>query len=233
MAILLYSLCVFLAWFLAKKIIEKYFDNDFLWFTFSKESFARLRVGKLNYFQVLSLVIIITVLSPFYYEYPNWGLSHVVSQKKDGIIVKHPLGKFCWSQENCFNIPNGKLITYSSVSPVTLNPKIRPLKYSVNITISDEKKFVTEFPEVKEGRFDRYLNEGNLPGASVVTVVDAVKYQLLEFNEANSKEISRFFNYLDKDQQADFKKFVEDWINPRLAKSGLSIKCNNFMVVEL
>ncbi|HBC70546.1 TPA: hypothetical protein DCZ46_01105 [Candidatus Campbellbacteria bacterium] len=234
MAFVLWGLCIFLAWFSVKKILEKYFKDCFPWFTFSKESFNYLiKDKKINHFQVLFLTVVVVGLSPFYYEYPNWGLSYVASQKADGIIVKYPIGKFCLDNKDCFNIPSTELIGFSSVSPVTSNPKIRPLKYSVKIIIVDEKKFVTEIPEAKEGKFTQYFENGNFPGASVSVVTNLAKYHLLEFNEANSKKISEFYNYLDSKQQADFKKLVEGWVNPRLAKSGLSIKCNDFMIVEL
>jgi len=233
MAFVLWGLCIFLAWFLVKKILEKYFDGGFSYTNLGDGTVFCLRAPKIDHFKVLLVTVIIVGISPLYYEYPNWGLSHVASQKEDGTIVKYPLGKFCWSQKNCFNIPSTELIGFSSVSPVTSNPKIRPLKYSVKIIIVDEKKFVTEIPETKEGKFIQYFENGNFPGASVSVVTNLAKYHLLEFNEANSKKISEFYNYLDSKQQSNFKKLVEGWVNPRLAKSGLSIKCNDFMIVEL
>lgn len=237
MAIFLWGFCIFLAWFLVKKILEKYFNGRFSYTNLGDGTVFRLRAPKIDHFKALLVTVIIAGLSPLYYEYPNWGLSYVASQKSDGTIVKHPWGKFCWNQENCFNIQVGKLFVNSSVSPVTSNPKIRPLKYSVEIIIEDEEKFVEKFSKAKEDHILDVISFHQAGGFFAnyigMIAINEIKYNLLEFNETNSKEISKFYNYLDQKQQTDFKKFVEDWVNPRLTLSGLSIKCNDFMIVEL
>ena len=99
------------------------------------------------------------------------------------------------------------------LSPVTENPKVRHLKYSLGIVFRGTPELARQY----------YLRFPSIEAAQTF-----VKSLLYEFNEAHSKELAKFYNPLDSDQQSAFAALVTQFLVPKLAEVGITIKSAGF-----
>lgn len=86
-----------------------------------------------------------------------------------------------------------------SVSPITENPKVRGLTYEVTVEILGSSESYLVLQEVTEGKGIRHW----------------LKDQLFEFNEAHSRDLAKFYNPLDEDQQDEFEEMVRSFLSSR------------------
>ncbi|PIZ99383.1 MAG: hypothetical protein COX77_01740 [Candidatus Komeilibacteria bacterium CG_4_10_14_0_2_um_filter_37_10] len=112
------------------------------------------------------------------------------------------------------------MIACSSVQPITDNPKVRTLKYEVGITVTDLNKLFYS-PE-------RLSHKTHYQAYEMVNGI--VQYQLHEFNNINSKQLSLFYNPYEKEQLLALDSLIKNEINPLLAINGLSIHLKWFDV---
>lgn len=91
-----------------------------------------------------------------------------------------------------------------ALSPITANPKVRRLSYTVPILQTD-KGFSPESAIWFARSYDRDCKE-------------RVLYWLCEFNERHSKELALFYNPYDPQQQKRFDKLIRQYLEPLVKK---------------
>jgi len=167
---------------------------------------------------VLSVLLVIAALfSPKYYEYPGIIGNSTVITYEDGQINKHPWGMFIWEGGDYANMPN-RISTqedqsyFHEVTIHTENPKVRTILYGYKAEINDP---------------DKYFRDQDRRQHSSATIRKNMRkliiFQMYEFNEVKSKQLTKFYNPKDSIQQNDFNILLEDWVNSRLEKDGLKI----------
>jgi len=181
----------------------------------------------------VTVVSVIIILSPLYYEFPALGYSQVITFNEDNSVNYHPFGTFCLEGSDSYvNMPYNIDMT-SSISPLTDNPKVRPLKYKVSVSVGTPKVFYSVFQRRSiPGRWGGGELEINGSGMFSIDneIYRVVEYWLFEFNEENSKILSKFYNPLDDKQISELKELVENWVNPKLEKDGLVVEFKNFKI---
>lgn len=187
----------------------------------------------------LILLFITTVASPLYYEYPNYGLSKVVTFDGDKVI-EHPFGTFVSEFSNDYsNVPIGTSLIRSGATFTTENPKVRHLQYLVAAEIVDMEAFFKERhrrhnPGDNKENNASYVDTKDLVAGACTTVkeeiVDLVAYQLVEFNNHFSKQLAQFYNPLDHAQQREFQALLTAYLNAGLAKDGIMVKAQSFII---
>ncbi len=99
-----------------------------------------------------------------------------------------------------------------NASPITENPKVRQIKYNVGVEMKREiaatQAFIDSRLRWKEEEF--------------------IKSILYDFNEECSRKLGWLFNPLNQEQQEHFFGLISDFLNPRLAKVGLSVTSATF-----
>jgi hypothetical protein len=123
-------------------------------------------------------------------------------------------GQSCiaWLGQSCANLAfelENKIV--SRVTPITENPKARPIAYEVHAKIADPAVFanaigVDSDPEVNGKR-----------------LANAVAFQLYELNNAHSKDMAKFYNPLDDAQRVELGSLVTGFVNPRLVSKGIAV----------
>jgi hypothetical protein len=101
------------------------------------------------------------------------------------------------------------------VNPITDNPKVRNLQYTVEVEIL--------------GTPDDYLNYKKTLGKK--SLQQWLGYWLLEFNNSHSKQLGAFSNYYDDQQQTEFNKLIKKYIGPKLVNTGIRFKNAKFTAV--
>ena len=179
-------------------------------------------------------------LSPLYYEFPNYGQSHVVSFE-DGAAVEHPFGAFCWEfGDRCINVPNRVLIN-AGVTSLTSNPKVRRIGYVVKAEIVWPERFYAAESRRKtaawtsggheESRHEYTMQEDYRPSNSgSAEVAKVVLNELFKFNSAHSTELAEFDNPLDVRQNNRFGQMLLRAIAPPLAQEGLRVTFERFTI---
>ena len=171
-------------------------------------------------------VALIIIASPLYYEFPNYGMSKVVTFDGDKVI-EHPFGTFAWEFGKTYsNVPTKNTTASSGVTSVTENHEVRNLRYTVGAQITNAERFFAEK--------NRRLLHAAFSLNSRDDVDDAIEQlvfcQLIEFNHLFSKQLVQFYNPLDVNQQQAFKTLIESQLNGKLAKEGISVRSSNFKI---
>ncbi|OGY96780.1 MAG: hypothetical protein A2122_00855 [Candidatus Liptonbacteria bacterium GWB1_49_6] len=179
-------------------------------------------------------LIAAAVLSPLYYEFPNPTFSNVVTFE-NGVATYHPYGTFTLGRE--FSVFPCETRVESAISFLTENPKVRRVSYEVSAHVADLKKFYANADRRKRwgagSSFDTTLNAEMLErGAEFGTthgeIGRVVLSALYEFNDEHARDLGRFFNPLDPDQQTEFKRLLGGFINTRLKGDGIAIEVKRF-----
>jgi len=105
----------------------------------------------------------------------------------------------------------------SKVSPITNNPKVRRLSYTVRVEIVDLHDYFNSIGLKPKHGTNSLFTE------NAVIFQRTVEYELYEFNNTHSKELAAFYNPLDRKQTADLAALLKQHINPKLVNSGLAI----------
>jgi len=122
----------------------------------------------------------------------------------------------CWHRE-CLVLAK-KTEVEGEVRPITENPKVRHLKYRIEVAIVDPVLFVRSV--------------GLRPGASCpdsdrprdCQLRDTVMYEIYEFNNANSKELAKFYNPYDQHQTEELQRLMLHEFNDALIPKGINFK---------
>lgn len=174
--------------------------------------------------------------SPGYYEFP--GSDSTVVTFEGAKAIKHPFGAFCWEWSEYSNLPTGVINVSSGVTFLTENPKVRHLKYKVSSQISDPEAFYhSEGRRIHPSEDDSNSYGADTrtfthrPGSSIKNETQAlVASQVFEFNNRFSKQLSKFYNPLDANQQKEFRSLIDSWLNAQLAKDGITVAAWNFSI---
>lgn len=116
-----------------------------------------------------------------------------------------------------------------SVSPITPNPKVRTIKYVVNVaahivSLEAFRRFLT----YTKNEF--HLTEA--PDDIARYVGEHVKFWLYEFNNAHSKEIGDFYNPMDPSQQKMFLELVSGFLDEKLQHLEIVVQSATFNIAQ-
>ncbi|MFH0815150.1 MAG: hypothetical protein V1902_03700 [Candidatus Falkowbacteria bacterium] len=123
-----------------------------------------------------------------------------------------------WNYDNCVNYTASPKPISTVVKPITENPKVREVHYTVAFEEVDVKKFVEAV--VAMAPYDGQMSHEQFE-ARYLRLVKLVVY---DFNDAHSKELSEFYNPLRTEQQAAFLDLLKKYLDPKLAEVGLAVK---------
>jgi hypothetical protein len=115
------------------------------------------------------------------------------------------------------------LNTSRRFQPITPNPKVRNVGYEVSLAFG-------ETPESAQSFYSRYgwvTSEQFGDGMPAQAKLD-VQYQLYEFDEFHSIEVSRLWNPLEPTQQQEFESLVRNFLEPVMAPLGLRVDSAKF-----
>ncbi|MFH1207322.1 MAG: hypothetical protein V1668_01820 [Patescibacteria group bacterium] len=107
------------------------------------------------------------------------------------------------------------------VSPITPNPKVRTIVYTVWVDVAIHslktmESFIAYVTDVMGKEPTALEKDWNL-------IDEIVRFKLYEFNNSHSAEIAEFYNPLDPKQQFRFKKLISTFLNDGLEKIGLTV----------
>ncbi|MDO8655541.1 MAG: hypothetical protein Q7R48_04020 [bacterium] len=153
--------------------------------------------------------------------------------EKDGrLVTVVPDGQALWGwsqltkgREIAYLSDKYKLYVGMKVQPITANPKVRELAYTVELAISNNAEsmslYVARFgaPSLKmlsQGTHQLYFESEEI-GKHVQSL-------LYEFNEYHSKELSKFYNPFDEKQQQEFGQLLRTYVEKDAARFGLEIR---------
>ncbi|MBI5654357.1 hypothetical protein HZC53_01745 [Candidatus Uhrbacteria bacterium] len=139
-----------------------------------------------------------------------------VGVRQDGIrYSEFTDATMCW-QRNCILVAKNSELE-GAVQPITDNPKVRHLKYKLEVEVVDPVAFARAV-QLQPG--------ASCPGEGPMKcqLDDAVLYEIYEFNNANSKELARFYNPYDKKQADELEKLMNVELTPPLAAKGINFK---------
>lgn len=190
----------------------------------------------LKRFWVPALVTVLVWLAlPFVYEFSGWPESVPVTFDKEGGVVQHSYGMFTVGLDGEYsNLPKKTFVKVEdmSVTILTDNPKVRKIKHHVVAELSNPNLFF-------KNETRRYIHDGtsgvsgNGNAQSVMgEVVFIVKCEIYNFNNLNSREMTNFFNPLDRSQQHSYEVFIGTNLNQVLEKDGVAVRRAWFSIEE-
>ncbi len=160
----------------------------------------------------------LSLLTPFGFEF-NVGDS-TPATIENGQVVLHPHGLFCWEfSDNWFRVPDKINEVPSAVSPITDNPKVRRIRYSVKVEFLHRDTY-----------YRLASHRQKYPGNIQTGISELVRFQLYEFNNAKSEVLADFYNPLDQNQRQRLLELIQRVVNPTLAQDGLEITDVSFEV---
>lgn len=108
-----------------------------------------------------------------------------------------------------------KLYTACSIQPITVNPKVRALKINLKVKARGSNESAILF----SNRFSNITDEVLLKKE----VLHYIRYYLFNFTEEKSKEIAKFYNPEDYNQQKEFHAIARAYLEPNFSRVGISI----------
>lgn len=121
-----------------------------------------------------------------------------------------------WCPDDCITLPL-QAETSSKVHPITENPKVRGLSYTITTQIRDPQKFVAEM------HLGRIAVPSDLKDALLRGHHRSTEYVLYEFNNAHSKELAQFYNPLDEGQRTRLEALLRAHLDEKLASKGIKL----------
>lgn len=115
------------------------------------------------------------------------------------------------------------LMLSSNVNPITSNPKVINFAYSIKVEYLGSVDDWINFQ-----KFERRVIKKS--DAKNKTLEGWIKYQLREFNTANSKALALYQNPESETQLYDFKLLITSYFKPLLKNSGIRIKKTDFSI---
>ena len=168
------------------------------------------------------------LFTPFVYEFSGWPTSTPITFTTDGHIVKHPWGMFTTHLDGRFsNLPNARSSAWikniPSVTLLTENPKVRKIQPSIMLELTDYETFFRVDDRQRELHmsYGISVSEESLFSRKIAWIV---RNEMYNFNNAHSKEMAKFFNPLNEDQQREYEALVKSDLEPVLAKDGVVVR---------
>ncbi len=167
-----------------------------------------------------ALCLISMVLFDYGMEYTGSKKATVVRFDSSGLVeAKSNDALFCPPLFiNCVKIPRSSTVS-ASVHPITDNPKVRGLKYAIEVEVLDTRTFFGLGYGDKDGDWE----------ANNRRISELVEYWLYEFNNAHSRDLAVFYNPFDVRQQQALETLLGEYLKN---KSNLSSKGIRFVRLE-
>ncbi len=174
---------------------------------------SRQRLGK-RVFILASLPCLAGILVMHRYSYiPSPGESGI---RFDGIhLSEFSEPTMCWHRE-CIELAK-KTEVEGEVRPITENPKVRHLKYQIEVEIVDPILFARSV----DLRPDTSCPD---QGPRNCRLHDVVMFEIYEFNNANSKELARFYNPYDQRQTDALQALMLCKLDEALVPKGINFR---------
>jgi hypothetical protein len=188
-------------------------------------------------------IFLAALLSPIFYEFPNWPISYVLTFDSQDNAASHTFGAFCWEFKNNFvNVPIMRAAYLrASINVPGGGMRIRTLHYLVAAKIVNPTVFFKSRGnhQIKKALVLEDDNQWNKletlpliegPNSVEQQVKLALAEYLLAFHNNPPKNLSWlwFDDPFDFVQQSMFKTCVERALNPELAKAGLRVELIQF-----
>ncbi len=183
----------------------------------------------------LPVLLVFTIFSPLYYEFPSIKSEHKLYDREGGRFVERPHGFFslAWVDDYWYIPTEGaRMPVYSRVSVITESLKAETIRYEVYPKISDPERFYKNHLDAHEsgvGDLEQpfcatyntdFMRLDERYARNVVQKI--VGRHLIDFNNHHSLEVAWFNNPADPYQYLRFKAFVEGWLNEHLEGEGLT-----------
>ncbi|MFA6535902.1 MAG: hypothetical protein WCT25_00550 [Candidatus Paceibacterota bacterium] len=107
------------------------------------------------------------------------------------------------------------------VRPVTENPKVQQISYQIVYSEGGSPR-----AKVQATAFKRKMGAERHLGS----IADCVRFHLYNFQFQNSKELAKFSNPMDYEQQIAFEKMVRAYLEPKLAEGWVRIRSVQFQL---
>lgn len=135
----------------------------------------------------------------------------------------HPTNLWVWSNEwkqvqsNILIVGRKEIVKVGMrASPITENPKVRELRYTVEVSSILGPEGIKDYYEEIIAKKD--------------TPKEYLQRLLYDFNERYSSELSEFWNPLRNEQQHAFSEMVRSFLQPHLEKAGLRFENASFQL---
>lgn len=184
-----------------------------IWFDTRDKRFARESVEWLAIFAALCATTLVLEYPHVAVDAETIGGVHVMSRHADGsTTVRSLLPTWCVGGTKCFLVSTEERRVVSHVKPITSNPKVRDLTYTVQPEVCDRAQFASA------------LLAHNVGADAIDTrgyVRERVRFALYEFNNAHSVELGELYNPIDAVQNRHLRTVLKSAIGPSLAADGL------------
>ena len=144
---------------------------------------------------------------------------------KNGIVLDQNMLS-CENGRECLNY-YGRIIdrrASSSVSPITDNPKVRSIKYTLVYLTNDYAKLLAGV--IGSDCFNKATDNGTWVitwKATEQCIDELVQYHLYELDNSQSKQLAGFYNPLSGEQRTAFLSLMKEYLTPRFAPLGLEV----------
>ena len=166
-------------------------------------------------------IVLVAMASPLYYEFPHPEDEHALYEIKDDTLIERPWGAFQLGGRTLAVVPTSDQMfeVAGVVKPITENPKVRTISYSVISSVVDAKLYLAD------PKRHRLTSKAGSPFSPSVQrdVEDLVKYCQYELHEAHSSDLADFYNPLDEEQVAYYGNLISGYLNDCLAPTGVEI----------
>ncbi len=195
------------------------------WFTSVSRTYPRATY-LVGLFIVTSLVIEAAILALFT-DQTTWelgGAQAFIAKDRSKAGDAIPIWRAVWKFDKRYKdyemvALNRKFSVNASLHPITNNPKVRDLNYSVTIELEGTSEAALLWTKSMESS---RADNGRV----------WLKYHLNEFSETYSRELSVLYNPLDANQQTAFRALLETFMQPRLQNTGARITESRFYLKD-
>lgn len=199
----------------------------FLWLSRKYESWRVNRVSAvalISGFSIMLCVIMTSTISVWYVV----SEAYVFNQEGE-ILFDIPSNKSVWRN----SLPAGAIVvekqpmfftSSSSLNPITSNPKVRRLSYTVTFALPIDQDAIAAYIGWSHNTWDTDLVrefQAIPPFRMSDEMLSYVEGLLYDLNEKRSKDLSEFFNPKRQSQQDEFQDLVMSEISDDLGKIGL------------
>ncbi len=186
-------------------------------------------------------LFLIVLLSPIYYEYPNYGLSEVITLEH-GRVVKHTYGTVCFEWGKKFsNLPMIEAPTSGTVQPVTENPKVMRVTINLKTLITNPDSFYQNknrmfnlssfgFKNNHKSGISNNISYYDISSDVTEEIQKIVAGHLNQFMYQHSKTLAKFFDPTDKSQNEELSKLVIPYLNEKCVSDGITTYFKNFSI---
>lgn len=171
---------------------------------------------------------VLVFFSPIYYDFPSTA-HPLVTFEGDGGIRVYPYGRFAWPG-SAFRLPTESWAIPAEVSPITENPKVRRIHYTVSARMTSPELFYRTEERRRLGGY-AILAAGKPVSPAAKEIWQLAAFWTYEFNDGNSAALARFSNPFDPAQQAAFKELVKGWLQEKVAEDGITITVSSFSLL--